>query len=268
MLPTIVVATAFRSLGVERSLVAIVAAHCFFNVAVVARVVGTTWRRTRPAARRRRECSVRDRCGPSYGSRCPRCEPSIAAAASVVFLFCFTSFGVILVLGGPQYATLETEIYRQTAELLDLRTAAALSVVQLVAVLAVLAVAGALAGRARPTRVRPPEPRPLAGTALRLAAAASVLPALLLIVAPTVELLRRSLADDAAGYRQLATVPLRRRTLAAARDRDVAGDRGHGRRDRGAARTRARDRGHPAGARAAGRGSPRSSYSSRSASRP
>ncbi len=208
VLPTIVVATAFRSLGVERSLVAIVAAHCFFNVAVVARVVGTTWsgldRREEDAARVLGSGPVRTFLRVTL----PALRPSIAAAASVVFLFCFTSFGVILVLGGPQYATLETEIYRQTAQLLDLRTAAALSVVQLVAVLAVLAVAGALAGRARPTRVRPPEPRPLAGAAPRLAAAAAVLPAVVLITAPTVELLRRSLADDAAGYRQIATVPL------------------------------------------------------------
>ncbi len=208
VLPTIVVATAFRSLGVERSLVAIVAADCFFNVAVVARVVGTTWsgldRREEDAARVLGAGPVRTFLRVTV----PALRPSIAAAASVVFLFCFTSFGVILVLGGPQYATLETEIYRQTAELLDLRTAAALSVVQLVTVLAVLAVAGALAGRARPTRVRPPAPRPLRGTAPRLAAAAAVLPAVALIVAPTVELLRRSLADDAAGYRQLTTVPL------------------------------------------------------------
>ena len=50
----------------------------------------------------------------------PALRPAIAAAAAIVFLFTFTSFGVILVLGGPTHATLETEIYRQTAQLLDL----------------------------------------------------------------------------------------------------------------------------------------------------
>ena len=63
----------------------------------------------------------------------PALRPAIAAAAAIVFLFTFTSFGVILILGGPRYATLETEIYRQTAQLLDLPLAAALTVVQLVA---------------------------------------------------------------------------------------------------------------------------------------
>ena len=64
-----------------------------------------------------------------------------------MFLFTFTSFGVILVLGGPRYATLETEIYRQTAQLLNLDVAAALTVVQMLAVVALLVVTGRLEGR-------------------------------------------------------------------------------------------------------------------------
>jgi thiamine transport system permease protein len=71
----------------------------------------------------------------------------MAAAGAIVFLFTFTSFGVILILGGPRYATLETEIYRQTAQLLNLDIAAALTIVQLVAVLALLVVTGRLEGR-------------------------------------------------------------------------------------------------------------------------
>ena len=55
-----------------------------------------------------------------------------------MFLFTFTSFGVVLLLGGPQHSTLEVEIYRQTAQLLDLEVAAALALVQLVAVVAIL----------------------------------------------------------------------------------------------------------------------------------
>ena len=47
----------------------------------------------------------------------PLLLPAVAAAASLVFLFCFTSFGVILILGGPRFATLEVEIYRQAVSL-------------------------------------------------------------------------------------------------------------------------------------------------------
>ena len=69
----------------------------------------------------------------------PALGPSIGAAALIVFLFTFTSFGVILMLGGPRYATLEVEIYRQTAALLELPTAAVLALLQIAAVTAMLA---------------------------------------------------------------------------------------------------------------------------------
>jgi thiamine transport system permease protein len=54
---------------------------------------------------------------------------------------------VILILGGPRYSTLEVEIYRQTAQFLNLPQAAALSIVQLAAVVAMLLVAGRAQGR-------------------------------------------------------------------------------------------------------------------------
>ncbi|HTN81423.1 MAG TPA: ABC transporter permease subunit, partial [Acidimicrobiales bacterium] len=77
----------------------------------------------------------------------PLLAPAIAAASAIVFLFTFTSFGVILLLGGPRHSTLEVEIYRQTAQLLDLQVAAALALVQLVAVVTLLLVTTRLQSR-------------------------------------------------------------------------------------------------------------------------
>jgi thiamine transport system permease protein len=57
--------------------------------------------------------------------------PAIGSAALLVFIFCFTSFGVVLILGGPGYATLEVEIYRQAVQLFNLPMAAALSLIQI-----------------------------------------------------------------------------------------------------------------------------------------
>jgi thiamine transport system permease protein len=57
--------------------------------------------------------------------------PAVAASALLVFIFCFTSFGVILLLGGPRFATIEVEIFYQTVTYLDLPVAAALSLVQI-----------------------------------------------------------------------------------------------------------------------------------------
>ena len=49
------------------------------------------------------------------GVTAPLLAPALAAAAAIVFLFSFTSFGIVLILGGPRYATIEAEIYNQAA---------------------------------------------------------------------------------------------------------------------------------------------------------
>jgi thiamine transport system permease protein len=77
----------------------------------------------------------------------PLLTPALSAAAALTFLFCFTSFGVVLILGGPTRSTLETAIYDQAARAFDLRAAAALSLLQLVAVGLVLTIASRLESR-------------------------------------------------------------------------------------------------------------------------
>ena len=151
VLPTVVVATAFVALlpdGIQRSVWAILLAHMFFNVAVVVRLVGTAWS---ALDRRLLEAATMLGAPPLRRARTitlPLLGPSLAAAAAIVFLFCFTSFGVIIVLGGPRFATLETEIYTQAVRLFDLQTAAALALLQLAAVAVVSTVAGVLERRA------------------------------------------------------------------------------------------------------------------------
>jgi len=150
VLPTVVVATAFLALlpdGYKRGIWAILAAHVFFNLAVVARIVGGAWAAIDPASaeaaavlgasplRRAREVTL------------PQLVPALSAAAALTFLFCFTSFGVILILGGPGRATLETEIYNRAARQFDLQAAAALSLLQLGAVALVLTAASILEAR-------------------------------------------------------------------------------------------------------------------------
>ncbi len=147
VLPTIVVGAAFSALGITGSLGAILLAHVFFNYAVVVRTVGGLWSHLDPRPEEAAQMLGANRWRTFVGVTLPALRPAVVAAGSIVFLFCFTSFGVILVLGGPRYATLETEIYRQTAQLLDLPVAAALAVVQLAAVLAALSVGGWARGR-------------------------------------------------------------------------------------------------------------------------
>ena len=149
--------------GVERSVWAILLAHVFFNVAVVVRVVGGVLGGARPRGSGDAAATLGASPGaaPPASSRCRCSRPRSPRAASIVFLFCFTSFGVIVVLGGLRYATLESEIYNQAARLFDLRTAAALALLQLAAVAATVLVVGRLERAARRrAAARPPGAAP------------------------------------------------------------------------------------------------------------
>ncbi len=78
----------------------------------------------------------------------PLLLPSILAAALLVFLFCLTSFGVILILGGLRFATIEVEIYRQAVSYFNLPLAAFLSIVQLLLTFTVMVVYTRMQARA------------------------------------------------------------------------------------------------------------------------
>ena len=132
VLPTVVVAAAFEGLfdrlglagggglDLRHTVWAILLAHVFFNYAVVLRTVGAHWANL--------DARVEDQARVLGASRIqvfgrvvlPRLAPSVAAASAIVFLFSFTSFGVVLILGGPARATIETEIYRYAVVRLDL----------------------------------------------------------------------------------------------------------------------------------------------------
>jgi thiamine transport system permease protein len=157
VLPTVVVGAAFvallgpggplGALELDQTVWAILLAHVFFNYAVVLRTVGGLWAHLDPRQEDAARVLGASRWRAFREVTLPALRPALAAASSIVFLFTFTSFGVILVLGGPRFATLETEIYRQTAQLLNLDVAAALTVVQMLAVVALLVVTGRLEGR-------------------------------------------------------------------------------------------------------------------------
>ncbi|WP_328705189.1 iron ABC transporter permease [Actinomyces faecalis] len=207
VLPSVVVGIAFHAMvtrggplggvadgALDGSVITVVAALVFFNYGLVVRTVGTMWSRLDPRAV---EAARTLGASPWRAFRTvtlPSLVPTIAAAACLTFLFCATAYGVVLVLGGTGIGTIETEIYVLTAQYLDLRAAAVLSVVQLLVIAAVLW----LAERARAasqaslrlhldvpaTRLRPGD---LPALALTLAVVAG------LLVGPVVVLLARSL---------------------------------------------------------------------------
>jgi thiamine transport system permease protein len=152
VLPTVVVGTAFMALvgrgglldelwGVrlDTTVWAILLAHVFFNYAVVVRTVGGLWSQLDPRQEEAARMLGASRFTAWRTVTLPALAPAVAAAALMVFLFTFTSFGVVQILGGPTFSTLEVEIYRQTSEIFDLSTAAVLTMIQFVTVGAILA---------------------------------------------------------------------------------------------------------------------------------
>jgi thiamine transport system permease protein len=184
MLPTVVVAAGFNALLGPRGWVnlalmslfkleaapipfvgtlgAILLAHVFYNTTIVIRIVGNALAHLDP----RLEQAAR-----SLGASpwqvwskvtFPLLRPALLVASVLVFIFDFTSFGVILLLGGPRFSTLEVEIYLQAVQYFNIPLAAVLSFIQLLCTLAFSILYSRLVARFRVTST----PRP-AGSNLR-----------------------------------------------------------------------------------------------------
>jgi thiamine transport system permease protein len=153
ILPTVVVAAAFTALIGPRgwlnlamvdlfglktqpiqwqgTLTAVVLAHVFYNLSLVVRIVGSAWSRLNPrlgqAARSLGATPIRS----FFEVTLPILRPALTGALLLVFLFDFTSFGVILMLGNPTQPTLDVAIYQQALYYFNLPQAGLLSVIQL-----------------------------------------------------------------------------------------------------------------------------------------
>jgi thiamine transport system permease protein len=231
VLPTVVVGVAFRQLlgdagplgflGLDQTAAAIVAGLVFFNVAVVIRVVGAAWEALDP---RPAQAAATLGAAPWQVFRTvtlPALRPAIVSAASVVFLFCATAFGIVLTLGGVRYSTVETEIYLLTTTVFDLPGAAALSVLQLVVVVVLLGLTQRLRAVPDPAVERP---RPTAHRPNRSDLPSVVVTVLLLsfVAAPILTLVAGSLRADGswslANYRALDTTGQQQALLAPVTD--------------------------------------------------
>lgn len=232
VLPTLVVATAFTALvgprgvlnqalmnllGLEappirlmNTLTLIVIAHVFYNYTLILRIVGNFWANLDPRIEEAARVLGAERWRAFWHVTLPLLMPAVLAAALLVFIFDFTSFGVVLVLGGPRFATLEVEIYRQTVDLFNLPLAAALALVQILFTFALMALYTRLQARlAVPLELRPQrltQRRPVTWRA-RLFVAANLALMLALLLLPLAALVARSFSTSAglgiAYYREL-----------------------------------------------------------------
>jgi len=159
VIPTVVVAAAFYALigprgwiniglmqvmdlegppiQLTNTIYAILLAHVFYNTTIILRIVGDFWSHIDPRINQAARILGANQLKAFLTVTFPILGPAIGAASLLVFLFNFTSFGVILILGGPRFATLEVEIYYQTISLFNLPLAAVLSIIQLFFTLAI-----------------------------------------------------------------------------------------------------------------------------------
>lgn len=151
MLPTVVVAAGFNALLGPRGLIhalfplssfnfigtltAILIAHVFYNTTIIIRVVGNALSSLDPKLEAAARSLGADSFRVWWNVIFPLLRPSLLASSMLVFLFDFTSFGVILLLGGSKFSTLEVEIYLRVLKLPNLSLAALLSVIQLICTL-------------------------------------------------------------------------------------------------------------------------------------
>lgn len=202
VLPTVVVGAAFASLLGAHGVVdlrgtwwPILAAHLCFNLAVVMRTVGA-----KVAVLDAHLEGVARTLGAGSGGylrrvAMPLLAPSVLAAAVIVFLFCLTSFGVIVLLGGGAVSTVEVEIWIRATRQFDLPGAGVLALLQLLAVVATLTAHARITRTAARASVSssPARPRRLRGARDRVAALAVVATVGVVSVAPLAALVLRSL---------------------------------------------------------------------------
>lgn len=230
VLPTLVVAAAFYALlgpqgwinlvamrifglsaapiHLTNTIYAILLAHIFYNTTIVLRMVGDFWSHIDPRLNQAARTLGANRLESFRKITLPLIGPAITSAALLIFIFSFTSFGVILILGGPRFATLEVEIYFQTISLFNLPLAAALSLIQLGCTLAMTIVYTRLSNRlTRPLKLQASRitQKRLTTWKSRLFAGVIIFILLTLLVAPLLALLTRSFVRLEPGRGQRVT---------------------------------------------------------------
>ncbi len=222
VLPTVTVAAAFRALlgsggalnqltmrlfdlgappfQLEQSFWLILLAHIFYNVSVLIRLVGGFWSNL---PRRYGEAGSSLGASPLRAFMAltlPLLRPALLSAASLIFLFTFTSYGVILILGGPRFSSIETEIYRQYVTFLRPDVAGVLALLQIIFTLLLMIIYARLSSSAAAAFKTLPEAatveRPRT-TRQKLTVWLILTPIGLFLLAPLISLLWRSfVAND------------------------------------------------------------------------
>ena len=143
MLPSLVVAIAITELGAIFGgldpIVGIILANVFANYAVVVRTVGSQWQTLDKQTDEEAEVAGAGRFRSTLKVALPQLRSSIRSSSAIVVLYCASSYGIVLSLGGGKVDTLETAISVSVLQRLDLQHGAALALLQIAFCLAAFA---------------------------------------------------------------------------------------------------------------------------------
>ena len=119
-------------INIYKTFEGIILVHAFYNVPIVLRLVSSAWSKVNVDM---------EEVATSLGSRkfhffryvtFPQISSAILASGILSFLYCFTSFAIVLSLGGIQFKTLEVQIYSLFHYRYDFHQAASLALFQLI----------------------------------------------------------------------------------------------------------------------------------------
>ena len=179
------------------SFFAIIFAHVYLNLPVAFNLIANGWEKIDPIYEESSYSLGRGKMRTFISVTLPMLKKEILSAFILIFFFCFTSFSIVLVLGGsPKFSTLEVEIYRRVHVSLELDEASAFALFNFLVTLVILLVSGKIGRMGREKRMAGGMAKleKLEGKK-KLVAIALVLLMLLFILPPLLSIPYRSLVD-------------------------------------------------------------------------
>lgn len=113
----------------------IILAHAFYNFPVFLRIVSSAWEKLPGRFENAAKTLGADKKQVFFKVTLPSLMPSILVSGILVFIYCFTSFSIVLTLGGVRYSNVETGIFYALTRNLDMGLASSLALQQFLVLL-------------------------------------------------------------------------------------------------------------------------------------
>lgn len=113
------------------SIKAVLLAHIFYNFPLAIRIISSLWKKIPYELNEASYSLGSGKLKTFFKVTLPYLSSGLVTSFTLIFLYCFMSFGIILVLGGgPALSTIEVEVYRFARISLNLPKAATLSLIE------------------------------------------------------------------------------------------------------------------------------------------